>query len=933
MTELVPSPLHSHECGQFHHDKGLLVRLVQMQSVERKDLQQEVLRVVYDAERRPVRLISGLAEHRFAYEKVTGQLVAWHSTALQRSMGGGVKREQVNEVNPEFGPTINVEAADDPGLAESGAQMAGVRLAYYDDLLMAIRWPGGRLERFKWDVAKGVLTEDMEATYITTGNLSGTIHLARTDREGRTVRVRYDAFRQQMTRTEPDGTSSTTHYQRRAAGNGLLREKLGADGRTLVRIDYNDRHLPVRVRELGKPEIRNVYDERDRLIEVWRAPSAPLEEALPSGTRSGAVLGSTATEPQQGELWRRFTYDGGLRQPATVANALGETTRFAYDERGQLTEVRRPSGAVTAHRYDPWGRLVYKELPGGYREQFKYDEHGRLVERKAVDGTVTTLSFDTQGRIRQRTEAGEVFIHRYDDLGRPVEVHRNHKPWLKWNYGEEAITLQRPKAAPASWVQGPAVLNANVVIFTDPQGNRTKRYFDADGRLMEVVNALGERASYRYNKIGELIGWVDARGHAVVFTRDSRGRIVKQENALGQTLSWTFDAAGRLGERANGVQTARYRFDAAGRLAQVDHGKGQVVTYERDGYGRLLGATTAEVSTVYRYDALDRPVRVEQRPRVGEPSGVTYAYSPDGQKSMVTVLRPDSVGRLVPGSVTKTSHDGLGRVVAIALDEEMTARHVYEPATPRLATKFLGNGLSYRYGYDSRGRMARLEVIDNKGSLKQRLHYHWDDYGQLARKVLEVSGANPVELHYGYDPLGRLATVNSPQDSRQSRRYGYDEAGNLVENRSHERWLTMEYDAANQLVTKKEVDGEGQPAEVTTFGYDRAGRMVRESAGGQVERSFTYGYLDKVLSVDRPGGRRAEYAYDASGMLVRKAVQDPTEAAGNATSWETWVWDGLALVQRGNEVYVNEPHAAGGMTLMSRSLAPEGAVGDAAGGL
>ncbi|HEY9248230.1 MAG TPA: hypothetical protein VIO38_03825, partial [Rariglobus sp.] len=79
---------------------------------------------------------------------------------------------------------------------------------------------------------------------------------------------------------------------------------------------------------------------------------------------------------------------------------------------------------------------------------------------------------------------------------------------------------------------------------------------------------------------------------------------------------------------------------------------------------------------------------------------------------------------------------------------------------------------------------------------------------------------------------------------------------------------------------------------------------------------------DKVMSVDRPGGRRANYAYDAGGMLVRKEVDDPADTAttAGASKWETWVWDGLALVQRGDEVYVNEAHAAGGMTLMSRKL-------------
>ena len=555
-----------------------------------------------------------------------------------------------------------------------------------------------------------------------------------------------------------------------------------------------------------------------------------------------------------------------------------------------------------------------------------------MVESRAVDGTTSTFAYDEQGRMTARTQSSVAYVNRYDAAGRPSEVQRANKTWLKWHYANEYLSLAQPTKAPAGWPNDVKSVNATVVTFIDPRGFETKRYFDADGHLMEVVNAAGEHTSYRYNKVGEVLGWVDARGNGLVFERDVMGRLTKQVNALGQTLSWKFDSAGRLASRDNGVQTATYHYDTAGRLTQIDYGQGQVVNYERDDFGRLLSASTGEVTTIYGYDALDRVVRTEQRPRAGEPSGMAYVYSADGTKDIGTLLGADTAGRLVPKTTTHTTYDVLGRPLTIDLDGAMTATNTYDHRTLKLATKYLGNGLSYRYAYDDDGQLAKLDVFNREGVLRESLSYDWDDNGLLNRRVLQKPAKAPqvglesVELHYDYDKLGRLASVSSPQDPKQNRSYRYDGAGNLVENRSADRWIRMEYDSANQLVTKTENEaGDKAAPETTRFDYDAAGRMMSEMQGGQMERNFTYGYLDKVMTVDRPGNHHADYIYDASGMLVRKGVTEPAAAGASPEtaapkSWETWVWDGLALVQRGDEVFVNEAHPAGGQAIMSRTL-------------
>ena len=86
------------------------------------------------------------------------------------------------------------------------------------------------------------------------------------------------------------------------------------------------------------------------------------------------------------------------------------------------------------------------------------------------------------------------------------------------------------------------------------------------------------------------------------------------------------------------------------------------------------------------------------------------------------------------------------------------------------------------------------------------------------------------------------------------------------------------------------------------FKYDAAGRLVKEGA-----KTYRYGYLDKVLSVTE-NDKTYTYTYHADGQLA---------SANYGDSSESFAWDGLALIQRGDEQFVNEPHIGGGNPVAS----------------
>ena len=150
---------------------------------------------------------------------------------------------------------------------------------------------------------------------------------------------------------------------------------------------------------------------------------------------------------------------------------------------------------------------------------------------------------------------------------------------------------------------------------------------------------------------------------------------------------------------------------------------------------------------------------------------------------------------------------------------------------------------------------------------------------------------------YGYDARGRLLSVS--EGGQEVELYAYDAAGNVLRKTVRGRTTTFAYDGANQLVSSECGDAR------TEYAYDAAGRLVREG-----NRTYRYGYLDKVLQVSE-GDKTFTYAYHPDGQLARADYGDGTA--------EDFLWDGLALVRRGGESILNEPHPGGGSPVLASS--------------
>ena len=158
--------------------------------------------------------------------------------------------------------------------------------------------------------------------------------------------------------------------------------------------------------------------------------------------------------------------------------------------------------------------------------------------------------------------------------------------------------------------------------------------------------------------------------------------------------------------------------------------------------------------------------------------------------------------------------------------------------------------------------------------------------------------------YYKYDKTGRLISVEYAARPEKNEYYAYDKQGNIIEKRMGDKVYKYTYDTANQLMEMESPEGKRE------YFYDRAGRLVSEKLNGEIDVEYKYGYLDKVIEVNRRG-KITKFAYDGFGMLAQKTFHDG--------STEVWVWDGLALIRRGSDIYVNEPHISGGVPILSKT--------------
>jgi len=622
------------------------------------------------------------------------------------------------------------------------------------------------------------------------------------------------------------------------------------------------RHVSVDVSTTGLRIIYGRGDSESRLSEI-------------------RIQASVAPGPgQPGQLKREIIPDvGGAGMPTITAYEYDETVGSEVRHRSQPTVIWYQSTASTGE-------------PDVYTRN-SYDDSGRLMSTTdAEDRTVQyELTYDATGE--GRTE--------------------------KTIYATGVETESHYTCCGIEWSD-------------DEENNRTHYLYDALNQLWKVYTSISGQSEsaplvqYEYDEFGNK-KTVTTRSDAsttrvTTYTYDKNNRVVKVEYPGGLVGSEEFGycSSGQLlwKKDGNGSYTY-YKYDDLNRMTDIYYNAGPPsvpfqypqgtsdVHYDYDGSSSLrTTARSGDLTSTYSYDIQGRVA--QYTPPAGLASGyyVDYGYNGAGQESRVKITNGTTVN--YDAEYEYYRNGWLKKVKDGAQD---LATYSYNDVGVRTRVDY-GNGVytTYDYSTDPRYLISQISHMPQSGPALMTIAYpQRDKVGNPESMQDSVFG----NWGYTYDANNRLDTATPPAgpvpDQPIGGDYEYDWVGNRLNPPSGTNHMV--HNAVDELTT--------WPGMYTyTYWQDGSLKEVRNPAGTQVLRSYTYSYAG-LLDQAAYSGRTATNTWDADSDRVGLVM--------NGTTY-SFVYDTAAgipaVIVEGDGIapvyYFREPNGA----LVARSKAGDG---------
>ncbi|MBI3867431.1 MAG: RHS repeat protein [Verrucomicrobia bacterium] len=636
-------------------------------------------------------------------------------------------------------------------------------------------------------------------------------------------------------------------------------------------------HLPTRIVSPGKTT-DFAYDSNGNLLQRTQTDTATGKTRRWAYTYDGFGRVVTATSARTDvSAVTGLAYEGGAYLTA-VTNALGQVTRMTNDARGLPLATSDANSVVTRFSYDPRGRPLTRTVhtaSGDASTRYSYDQAGEVTLLTLPDNTFVTYDYDAAHRLLSVSNClGESLHYDRDADGNITnETVRDANGLTVKTQRRVFDPLDRVVeniGAAGQTVRFGYDANGNRVSVTDGLTNTMTRIFDALNRLVASVDPLTNSIRYGYDSQDSLITVTDPRSLVTRYVRDGFARVTQETSADTGTKLFTLDEVGnRISETdARGV-TVNRTFDKLNRVTSESYpgSPGEDITYSYDstdggnvGVGRLAGYADETGSTAISYN--DR----------GDVTGIARTIS---GKAYATAYEYDIADRTTrmtypSGDVVSYMRDSIGRIAAVlcrrlgSSTSTVLATNVTYLPFGGVAGLDYGNGLRRSHGYDEDYRVTNI-VTSGGDALIQNLALVYDEANNI-RGIADILTPANSQV-FAYDPDYRLTGATGYYGSLG---YRYDGDGNRLSRTLGGVTENYEYSPTNNWLLATEEAGVRR-----SFSYTAAGNLNRDDRGTDQIRLFRYGQRNRYSGLSSGANDIASYKYNALGQRLVK-----TTAAG-----------------------------------------------------
>lgn len=683
--------------------------------------------------------------------------------------------------------------------------------------------------------------------------------------------------------TEDDGRKHIccTYYPK----SNLLQSRLTYDGSKVIKREFFEYNCGVVVKE--------VWDDGTSSNQV--DPTGVTERHEKHTTLNSKGLPETISEYCNKRLVKKlvnsFSPQGLLIQQKHYGSdsVLAFTLHWDYDHLGNVTKEINALGEESRFCFDENGNKTYESGP--HQElckKYTYDCANRLTTEEEFwkDGRhfITTHRYNTLNqRIATTDIYGNETFFTYDILGRVIE---KQLPPVYDETGNLVTPVEKTQYDPmgnviAKWdakgncTKRQCTIRGNPYRIDYPDGSHEEKYYTLDGLLEYEIAKNRLTKTYTYDALGRIIKTQikDPKKNVLKTTTANYNtfHLISESDELGETTYYTYDWAGRRLSMTKGDHVTHYTYDALGR---------NVKTLE------MIDQVHAR-TTIKKFDLLDRII--EEQIEDGEIlQKKEYQYDVHGNRThhITYTHAGQAIAKTtyLPNGEPLTITDPLGN--ATLIENDYNYIHQGQCVRRTKTTDPLGN--QEIKIYDTHQRVNCRHCLNSWGQITQSETYTYDLLGHkvTCNATVHFSGAAPriIITHWEYDCMGNITSCTEAKGTNEEKvtRYRY----NLFGQKEHTELpngitLNHTYNALGLLKTYSSSDGtisysysydvkdhpdsieDHVQKTVTKRIYDTYGRLTSETLDHGQTITTAYDALDRPTSITLPDNTSIQYQYNA----------------------------------------------------------------------
>lgn len=596
------------------------------------------------------------------------------------------------------------------------------------------------------------------STYDGSGNL-----LTSKNKDG-LVTNEYNTNNQLTKTTSSNGEVTTNIYDT----NKLISSSIGNDKTTY---EYDSYGRPLKTLFSNGTVESFIYDDINRNV-------TSIDTNGNSSSYSYSIYGQKIKEVNTEGKTKRYTYDPIYLDTITsVIDALGNETKYKYDNNDNLTEVIDALGRQKTYSYDENDQVTEVNMPNT-KFKYIYDQDGELLSTVFPSGLVNENVYNLDGQLSQEINGNEKIDYNYDENGNVSEVFKNDSLLKKYCYFVNGICSGETSSLLSLYTLG--LFNQSYLY--DQQSREVVRNtsFANDFNIKQDIEY--SESSDEVNKITYSNSDKTAN-HSYVFENDltnNQEKMILNEDLLNQTvvrnklslvesidyttkkqpkysINYEYSKEGNTQSMIVNNKRTSYTYDANSQLISEQSSNGIESKYSYDAVGNRLEFSQGTKKTSYSYNDMNQIV---------QKNNFNYLYDADGN--------------LIKDEKYTYKYDGQQNLVKVESNSgTLISEYTYDEEGLRTSKK-TKDGL-HRYFYND--DVLDMEVIEKGGKVSEYRMYEWNEFsplGMIVKKVNEDNTTTNESYHFITNLRGDVLSIRDSNDSEVGS-YEYDAFGNIID--------------------------------------------------------------------------------------------------------------------------------------------------------